>query len=126
MTRPPKPRNPIAKAVTRVRPQLIPDKRRKLLECAAEEEPGPLEDLMPRHPLFVASWVGSLRYALSREDVMVAFREQTGNRWQPGRTPIDQMIDQATGTDLVFIRAFAKWHNEHIWGEEDGKPVDAA
>lgn len=33
-------RNPIAKAVTRVRPQVVPDRRRKLLEEAEAVERG--------------------------------------------------------------------------------------
>lgn len=31
-----KPRNPIAKAVTRVRPQVVPDRRRKILDDQRE------------------------------------------------------------------------------------------
>ncbi len=34
------------------------------------------------------------------------------------------MIDEATGVDAEFIWAFAKWHNENIWGEEDARPID--
>lgn len=39
MTRTPKPRNPIAKAVTRIPMRLVPDKRRKLLDQAECDEP---------------------------------------------------------------------------------------
>jgi hypothetical protein len=36
------------------------------------------------------------------------------------------MIDEATGVEADFFRAFAKWHNENIWGEDGSKPVDVA
>jgi hypothetical protein len=84
----------------------------------------PLDDLMPHNPIMAAAWAGSVRYALGRDDVMNAFRAETGNQWKPGRPPLDRLIDDATGAGLEFIRAFAKWHNEHIWGEENGKPMD--
>ncbi|WP_210420176.1 hypothetical protein [Aquisphaera giovannonii] len=105
--------------------KVVPDKRRKLMEQVQDDEPeSPLADMMPVHPLMASAWVGSVRYALTRDDVMATFREETGNQWRPGRTPIDAMIDQTTGAALDFIRAFAKWHNENIWGEVDGKPED--
>jgi hypothetical protein len=120
-----KTRNPIAKASIRMPNKVVQDKRRKLLDQAQADQPeSPLADLMPRNPLMASAWAGSFHYALTRKDVMAAFREETGNQWQPGRTPIDQMFDSAAGADLAFIRAFAKWHNEWIWGEQDGKPMD--
>lgn len=84
-----------------------------------------LDEFMPKDPIMAGAWVGSLQYALGRADVMAAFRVDTGNTWEPGKTPIDQMIDKETGMDFDFIKAFAKWHNENIWGEEGGQPVDA-
>lgn len=39
MSRPPKPRNPVAKAVTRVPAKVVPDKRRNLLDQADADEP---------------------------------------------------------------------------------------
>ncbi len=87
---------------------------------------GVLNDLMPQDPVMAAAWVGSLRYVLSRDDILAAFRKQTGNNWKPAESAIDRMIDEATGVEVDFIRAFAKWHNEHIWGEDGSKPVDVA
>jgi hypothetical protein len=84
-----------------------------------------INDLIPDDPLIAAAWVGSLQYALSQPDVFAEFRAQTGNTYSPGTSPIDKMIDDATGRGFAFLRAFAKWHNEMIWGEEDGKPLDA-
>jgi hypothetical protein len=88
-------------------------------------QPDSLDDLMPADPIMAGAWVASLSYAFSRDDIMAAFRNDTGNTWTLAKTPIDKMIDEATSADLAFLRAFAKWHNENIWGEENGKPVDA-
>lgn len=52
--------------------------------------------------------------------VVAAFRAETGNRWEPGKTGIDKMIDQATGADHQFIKAFIAWFNVAVWGPLDG------
>ena len=56
---------------------------------------------------------------------MAGFRAETGKTWEPGKTPIERMIDKATGSDFEFLKAFAEWHNENIWGEGNGQPIDA-
>jgi hypothetical protein len=78
----------------------------------------PLHDLMPKNRIIAMAWVGSLRYALGRKDIVDVFRRDTGNEWVPPTNPVDQMID--AGRELDFLRAFAKWHNENIWGEDEG------
>lgn len=86
---------------------------------------GPLEHLMPADPLMAIAWYGSIHWAIGTEEIVQAFREETGCNWKPSRIPIERMIDEATGADFQFIEAFARWHNENIWGIENGKPVDA-
>lgn len=88
-------------------------------------ERGPLGDLMPSDPIMIAAWLGCLRYSLGRPDILDDFRKDTGNNWTPGKSGLDQMIDRATGAELEFFRSFAKWHNENIWGEVDGKAYDS-
>lgn len=80
-----------------------------------------LRDLAPTDPLMHGAWVGGLHHALGNPEILAAFRAETGNRWTPGRTPIETMIDEATGADRAFIMAFARWFNEHAWGEVDGR-----
>jgi hypothetical protein len=77
-----------------------------------------LEPYMPRDTLLQIAWVDGLRWALGEPGIVAAFREKTGNRWQPAKTPLDRMVDAATGADLEFVKAFAAWFNEHIWGQE--------
>jgi hypothetical protein len=38
----------------------------------------PLYGFVPAELLMAAAWLGSVRYALGREDVMAAFRADTG------------------------------------------------
>lgn len=88
-------------------------------------ENNPLTPFMPKDPLMARAWFGSIKYALSRDDIMASFREETGFHWTPGKNVIDRMVDDAAGVPVAFLLAFAKWHNENIWGEEEGHPVDA-
>jgi hypothetical protein len=72
------------------------------------------------------AWMGSMSFALQSDWALGAFRKATGNTWTPG-IGLDAMIDRATGADLDFIRKFAKWHNENLWGETaKGKPMGMA
>jgi hypothetical protein len=71
------------------------------------------------------AWIGGLRYAIEQDDMLAAFRHDTGNAWTPGPTALARMIDEACGADFAFFREFARWYNANVWGEdEDGKPID--
>ncbi len=82
-----------------------------------------LEDLRPNDtPAYMTpAWLGCLQWALSEPEIVAQFREETGNRWSPGRTVLDRMIDDTTGAPHHFIVEFVKWANVNIWG-----PVDMA
>ncbi len=80
------------------------------------------EGLMPKR--MAEAWIGSLHYALGSEQITSMFRRDTGNQWFPAKNGIDAMIDKATDAEKNFLIKFAKWHNENIWGEENGKPAD--
>ena len=83
--------------------------------------PTTFSDLAPTDKLAHIAWQDGLLWAIDDPETLQAFREQTGNNWQPGRTPLDKMIDEATGTDREFMLAFARWFNKAIWGEVDGR-----
>ena len=86
---------------------------------------GILDDLAPRDPLMRLAWADCLRWAVSDPDVLAAFRAATGNQWTPGASPLDRMIDEASGAEAAFVRAFVVWHNETIWGDETEPTEDA-
>jgi hypothetical protein len=68
------------------------------------------------------AWVSCLHWALGEDDVIAAFRQDTGIRWTPGKTAIDRMIDGATGADEKFVLAFVDWFNANIWGDPMAEP----
>lgn len=81
-------------------------------------------DLEPTDPLMALPWYDLLYYCLSEPECVAQFRADTGERWDPGRTPIEQMIDKATGREVVFFQAFARWMNQTQWGEENGRATN--
>ena len=71
------------------------------------------------------AWLGCIRFALGKPEIVAAFRADTGNKWEPATTWIDRMIDQQTGAEWAFLKAFTEWANVNVWGPLDGKD-DAA
>jgi hypothetical protein len=71
--------------------------------------------------IMVMGWLGALHFAMGHEDIVAAFREDTGNRWTPPKNPLDRLIDDATGAGEAFMRAFLPWFNENVWGEENAE-----
>lgn len=70
------------------------------------------------------AWASCVSWAIKQPEVMAAFRAETGNTWQPGRTPMERMVDEATGADAAFMEAFVRFVNERIWGPMDGEGDD--
>lgn len=62
------------------------------------------------------AWLGCISFAMNTPDVFETFRTETGNKWQPARTPIDRMIDESIGAEWEFIKAFVLWVNVNVWG----------
>ena len=77
-----------------------------------------LEDLRPCDtPAYMTpAWISCLQWAISEPEIVAQFREETDNRWSPGRTVIDRMVDDAIGAEHNFILEFVKWANINIWG----------
>lgn len=72
----------------------------------------------------LSAWASCMTWALGHEEIMAAFRADTGNQWQPGRSPLDKMIDNATGAKEKFITDFVNWANINVWGKIDGSVSD--
>jgi hypothetical protein len=71
------------------------------------------------HYMFPA-YVGFLSFALGNAEIVAQFRASTGNLWKPGRNPLEHMIDEATGAELMFLQAFSDFcEREHF-----GTPAD--
>jgi hypothetical protein len=61
-------------------------------------------------------YYGFLHFALGQPECVAQFRKATGNTWEPGRTGLDRMIDEATGSDLRFYQEFSDWLVENHYG----------
>jgi len=87
------------------------------------DKPFDINKLRPKDtPEYVTpAWLGSIRFALGKPEIMQAFTEDTGVAWVPARSPIDKLIDEATGADVNFLKAFIRWHNKHVWGPYGNK-----
>ncbi len=75
---------------------------------------------IPSEPLMAHAYVDCLHWALGCGPILEQYRAETGNKWTPGRTPLDRMIDDATGAGLGFIKAFVPWFDANVWGPEEG------
>lgn len=75
------------------------------------------DELAPADPLMAIAWRDCLLWAIGSDGILAAFRAETGNRWSPGLTPAERMIDGACGADARFAREFVAWFNANVWGE---------
>lgn len=66
-------------------------------------------------------WVACITWAIGVEEILDAFRSDTGNVWKPSNIPLERMIDQASGAEEAFIKQFVEWVNVKIWGPIDGR-----
>lgn len=75
---------------------------------------------LPQDPLMVQAWVDCLLWSVTNPDIVAAFRQQTDCHWTPATTGLERMIDQATGAEADFVRAYVAWFAQAVWGPEDG------
>ena len=63
------------------------------------------------------AWLGCISWALGEKEIIAAYREDTGDQFTVGRTPIERLVDKATGCDLAFLESFIRWANvQNVWG----------
>jgi hypothetical protein len=73
----------------------------------------------------IPAWLGCLHWASQEPWVLEAFMRETGTDISTARSPLDRMIDQATGVNAHIAEAFVRWVNVEIWGPIDGPPSPA-
>ena len=76
-------------------------------------------------PLVAAAYIGCLKWAISNADVKSAFNIETGidiNSLING-SPLDQMIDDASGRTQEKLARFADFVTDRIWGTDDSSQV---
>jgi hypothetical protein len=82
-----------------------------------DKDESPFARYLPDNPILAGAWLSCLQCSLKQPGVLEAFREATGNNVTPAQTPLDRMIDQATGHERAFVEQFAAWFNKNVWGE---------
>ena len=66
-------------------------------------------------PLMQGAWYDCLMWAAGEDEIRHAFEEETGMKIKAARSPLDRMIDKATGFDNAIAKAFVEWFNKNIW-----------
>ncbi len=69
----------------------------------------------------IGAWLSAVHWGIGDEQILAEFRTQTGLSWKPASSPIDRMIDEATGADGHFLISFVRWFNSAVWGEVNGR-----
>lgn len=64
-----------------------------------------------------SAFLGLVDYLSRQPDAVEAFKRDTGIAVS-AETPLDQMIDQATGRDRDIAVSFINWVQENHWGED--------
>ena len=66
------------------------------------------------------AFLGLCHYLLTQPEALEQFRIDTGHDFNhlQGRSPLDKMIDQATGRDAELFAAWGDWVAVNAWGVE--------
>ena len=62
------------------------------------------------------AWLSCLLSVSRSPGAREAFVHDTGYTWTPGRSPLERMVDEATGRDRAIVEAFVRWVNVQVWG----------
>lgn len=79
---------------------------------SASERP----EYAPTDPLMQLAWRDFISWAFDQPQIRQDFEQATGQRsLPPARTPLDLMVDDATGAHSAYAEAFIKWATEAMW-----------
>ena len=63
------------------------------------------------------AWIDCLVWAVSNDKVIDQYKRDTKSGFVPPNTPIERMIDEATGHGKAEVEKFVEWFNVNIWGD---------
>jgi hypothetical protein len=69
-------------------------------------------------------WYSCLHWAIGNEEILAAFKADTGLSYSAPRCALDAMIDDATGLGNSVVVAFVPWFNQNIWGAWQDPPAE--
>ena len=78
---------------------------------------------MSEDVLMQLAWRDCVLWAMAQEEVVSRFTADTGLKLSRPTSPLDQMIDEATGYRTAVLGKFVEWFNVNVWG--DYPPVKA-
>ncbi len=87
-------------------------------KAAKDSTPFNLAALRPTDtPAYMTeAWLSCLLSVSRSPWALEAFAHDTGCTWTPGRSPLERMVDEATGHDQAAVEAFVRWVNVQVWG----------
>ncbi|PYE88772.1 hypothetical protein [Phyllobacterium leguminum] len=62
------------------------------------------------------AFMGCVQWALGTDEIIKRYRDETGDKFEFGKSGIEQMVDQATGADFAFFQRFSDWVEREIFG----------
>ena len=90
-----------------------------LVEVKDGAKPPSRRTFTPDQRRWIERWRGAPVVVLTDAQTArewVAFVHDTGYTWTPGRSPLERMVDEATGRDRAIVKAFVRWVNVQVWG----------
>lgn len=74
----------------------------------------------PDNPVMAIMWAGAIQHAVGDAEAIAAYEAARGRRFRISvrRSPIDRMIDEATGYEEAALADFVDWFNAEVWGED--------
>ena len=68
------------------------------------------------NPLLIIAWRDCLFWSVANPAIMLAFRSDTGIDWVNAVTPLESMVDEATGRIHAQAATYIRWFNSNVWG----------
>lgn len=68
--------------------------------------------------LNVAAWREGIAWAIEEPEILKAFRDATGIDLLTSRSPIENLVDEATGKRREDLEGFVDWFTATIWGAD--------
>jgi hypothetical protein len=76
-------------------------------------------------PVMEMMFGACVQWAYSEPEIRARFEADTGHSFPNPKTPLEHMIDKATGRNEVVYTAFIEWVIKNLWGEQ-GTLADVA
>lgn len=73
----------------------------------------------PRNAILAQAWADFIMWAAKQAELRAAFKTDTGRSMNRRGSPLEEMIDAATGKDSDDAMAFAVWVTRTQWGWDD-------